>query len=187
MTLDEKELGRRLKAGRLRAGLTQAELAERASISLRALSDLENGRGSTLRVALAATEPLGGLEHVLATEPGAAHERSPRLPAARSTSPRREDRKAFELHRSIVRKLRADPAAVTQRAEAGVSRLLASPNLGPQGRRWVQEWAAAVESGPEALERLSLRDDEHGASLRQVSPFFGVLSTEERLASLRRA
>ena len=31
------------------------------------------------------------------------------------------------------------------------------------------------------------RDDDHGASLRQVSPFFGVLSTEERLASLRRA
>ncbi|QIK83386.1 helix-turn-helix transcriptional regulator [Sanguibacter sp. HDW7] len=187
MDLDEKQIGHRLRARRLRAGLTQSELADRASVSLRALSDLENGNGSSLRVALAAARPLGGLSLVLATEPVAAHRRAARLPSARSTSPRREDRKSFELHRSIVRKLRADPDEVTRRAAAGVSRLLSSPHLGPQGRRWVQEWAEAVESGPEVLERLSLRDDEHGASLRQVSPFFGVLSTEERLASLRRA
>lgn len=187
MSVDEKQIGQQLRALRLRAGLTQAELATRAGVSLRALSDLENGHGSSLRVALAAAAPLGGLEDVLSAEPATSHGRAARLPRARSSSPRREDRKSFEMHRSIVRKLRANPSEVTARAAAGVSRLLDSPNLGPQGKRWVQEWAEAVEAGPAALERLSLRDDDHGASLRQVSPFFGVLSTEERLASLRRA
>ena len=187
MSVDEKRIGQQLRALRLRAGLTQAELATRAGVGLRALSDLENGHGSSLRVALAAAAPLGGLEDVLSAEPATSHGRAARLPRARSNTPRREDRKSFEMHRSIVRKLRANPTEVTARAAAGVSRLLDSPNIGPQGKRWVQEWAEAVEAGPAALERLSLRDDDHGASLRQVSPFFGVLSTEERLASLRRA
>lgn len=187
MRIDEESFGRKVHAARLRAGLTQAELAERAGVSLRALSNLEKGQGSTLRVALAVAEPLGGVVEVLSAEPISGSRRAPRLPAARSTSPRREDRKSFELHRSIVRKLRADPDSVTDRASEGVVRLLASPNIGPHARRWVHEWRGAIEEGPAALERLSLRDDDHGASLRQVSPFFGVLTQEERLASLRRA
>jgi transcriptional regulator with XRE-family HTH domain len=39
------ELGMRIKSARLRKGLTQAQLAERASISQPALSDIENGKG----------------------------------------------------------------------------------------------------------------------------------------------
>lgn len=187
MQIAEKDVGRRLRARRLRAGLTQAELAARACVSVRSLSDLENGRGSTLRVTIAAAEPLGGLSEVLLDEPEMTPARSARLPRARSTSPRREDRKSFELHRAIVRKLRADPEEVTRRASAGVQRLLASPNVGPQGRRWVDEWRQAIDAGPAALERLALLDDDHGASLRQVSPFFGVLSQDERLEALRRA
>lgn len=187
MTIDEQDVGRRLKARRLRAGLTQAELAERAQVGVRTLSDLENGRGSTLRVVLAASEPLGGLAAVLSDDGSSDHVRAPRLPQARSLSPRREDRKSFEMHRAIVRKLRANPEEVRRKAAAGVERLLASPNIGPDARRWVQEWSHAVEEGPRALERLSLRDDNHGASLRQVSPFFGVLTQDERLRALRSA
>lgn len=187
MLVDEGTVGSRLRARRLSAGLTQNELAQRAGVSVRTLSDLENGRGATLRVTLAAAEPVGGLHELLRDEPAPAHSRSPRLPRARSTSPRREDRKSFELHRSIVRKLRADPSGVRRRASAGVERLITSPNIGPQGRRWVEEWRQAIDDGPAALERLCLRDDDHGASLRQVSPFFGVLSQHERLEALKRA
>lgn len=188
MEMDEREIGRRLRARRLRAGLTQAELASKAGVSVRTLSELENGRGATLRVTLAIAQPLGGLDDVLHEAPLATTRgRSARLPRARSTSPRREDRKSFELHRAIVRKLRADPAEVIRRASEGIDRLQTSPNIGPHGQRWVKEWRTAIDEGPQALERLSLRDDDHGASLRQVSPFFGVLTQDERLHALKRA
>lgn len=44
----EAELGRQVRALRRRAGLTQAELAERANVSVGTIRNLESGVGSTL-------------------------------------------------------------------------------------------------------------------------------------------
>jgi transcriptional regulator with XRE-family HTH domain len=43
------ELGRNIRGVRVQRGLEQAELAERAGISISALSHLENGHGSALQ------------------------------------------------------------------------------------------------------------------------------------------
>lgn len=44
----EERLGQHLRATRIAQDLTQAELADRANVSLGAVKSLENGRGSTI-------------------------------------------------------------------------------------------------------------------------------------------
>lgn len=53
------ELGGRIRAQRLAARLSQAEMASRAGISLRALQHLEAGAGSTLGIFIRALKALG--------------------------------------------------------------------------------------------------------------------------------
>ena len=45
----EEELGRQIRALRLRLDLNQRQLAERAGIALNSVRNLESGRGATLR------------------------------------------------------------------------------------------------------------------------------------------
>jgi transcriptional regulator with XRE-family HTH domain len=54
----EAELGRRLRAVRKLARLSQTTLADRANVSLSALKSLEAGRGSTLRTFLGVVRAL---------------------------------------------------------------------------------------------------------------------------------
>ncbi len=57
-----RELGQRLRRLRLHQRLTQAELAARASLSLRAVRNLESSGQSTLETFLRATVALGRAE-----------------------------------------------------------------------------------------------------------------------------
>lgn len=52
-------LGVRLKAARIRAGLTQEEMAGRAQLSTLAISRLEAGKGSTVETLIRALKALG--------------------------------------------------------------------------------------------------------------------------------
>lgn len=58
----EQELGRRLKAHRLQINLSQAEVAERAGLSRRTVTAIENGEGSTLATLIALLRALGALD-----------------------------------------------------------------------------------------------------------------------------
>jgi hypothetical protein len=51
---------------------------------------------------------------------------------------------------------------------------------GPSNARWVAQWRRAVDEGPDAVARLLLRSGEDGEDLRQVAPFAGLLSDDER-------
>jgi transcriptional regulator with XRE-family HTH domain len=55
----EVEVGTQVRALRMLANLTQAELARRANIAVGAVAGLEHGRGSTLRTLIAVTRALG--------------------------------------------------------------------------------------------------------------------------------
>ncbi|WP_081087797.1 helix-turn-helix transcriptional regulator [Burkholderia stagnalis] len=55
----EERVGERLKTLRIHRNLLQATLAARAGISVRALRDLEAGRGSSLRTLISVLRVLG--------------------------------------------------------------------------------------------------------------------------------
>ncbi|MBI3771504.1 MAG: helix-turn-helix domain-containing protein [Gammaproteobacteria bacterium] len=59
----EKELGRRIRALRLRKNVTQKELAETTALSLNVIKSLESGRGK-LSTLIAVLRELGALDHL---------------------------------------------------------------------------------------------------------------------------
>jgi hypothetical protein len=97
---------------------------------------------------------------------------------------RPEERVQLELHRAVVRRLRADPDAVRAKARANLDTVRRNVT-GPRAHEWVNDWAMALDGPLPALIDLCLRQDERGVDLRQVSPFAGVLSQDERLAAIR--
>ena len=60
-TVEEWEalLGRQVRAARVASGLDQAQLASLANVSLATLSNLERGKGSTLKTVVAVARALG--------------------------------------------------------------------------------------------------------------------------------
>jgi transcriptional regulator with XRE-family HTH domain len=58
----EVELGRQVRALRLRQDLNQQQVAERAGIALNAVKNLENGKGATLRTLTQTLRVLGRVD-----------------------------------------------------------------------------------------------------------------------------
>ncbi len=65
----EAELGRQIRALRLRQDLTQQELADRAGIALNAVKNLESGRGATLRSLIQTLRALDRVDWLRALAP----------------------------------------------------------------------------------------------------------------------
>jgi hypothetical protein len=101
-------------------------------------------------------------------------------------SHRREERVQLELHRALLSKLISDFDGMRRLAHRNIAK---SRRLvrGDQAQRWLDEWAALVDGPPQRLVEVFLGEDEHSIDLRQMSPFAGALSEEERLAAIRRA
>jgi hypothetical protein len=99
---------------------------------------------------------------------------------------RREELVQFELHRALLGKLIGDFDGVRKIARRNLARSRSTVR-GDQARAWLDEWSDLLDGPPERLVDLLLGTDEHSIDLRQVSPFAGVLSEEERLAAIRRA
>ena len=61
LTVDEwgVQLGRQVRSARVARGLDQASLASQANVSLATLSNLERGKGSTLKTLIAVARALG--------------------------------------------------------------------------------------------------------------------------------
>ncbi|PTA70674.1 MULTISPECIES: helix-turn-helix transcriptional regulator [unclassified Stenotrophomonas] len=59
-----EDLGRRIRARRLSANISQAALADKAGISRRALIQLEGGQGSSIRTLICVLKALGLAEHL---------------------------------------------------------------------------------------------------------------------------
>lgn len=89
------------------------------------------------------------------------------------------------MHRTLLGKLISDFDGMRRLAHRNIAK---SPSLvrGDQANGWLDEWAALVDGPPERLVEVFPGEDEHKIDLRQVSPFAGALSDEERLAAIRR-
>ena len=184
----EAQLGAAVRAQRLDRGLDQRDLAELADVSSSALRRLESGQGSTMRTVLAVlavlelplTLPIP--EHELPTGRRRVHSKTHGRPALE----RREERVSLELHRAVARRLRRDGPSVRAKAKANLPKVESKAH-GPQAADWVRQWRAALDGPTGELVDLLVRQDEHGVDMRQVSPFAGVLSDDERADAIRRA
>ena len=112
------------------------------------------------------------------------------LEKARESRPRllrREDRVSYELHRAVAAKVAVDPEPVLRKARTNLLRMT-SRTHDSYAQGWVAEWDELVNGGDiSRLVETMLRPDERGIDLRQMTPFAGVLSQEERLVAIHKA
>jgi transcriptional regulator with XRE-family HTH domain len=100
---------------------------------------------------------------------------------------RREDRVTLELHRVVAHKLVDHPDAVTADAIRHLA-LLRKRVRGDSAHALVDEWERLLTAGRlGALIDVLLGTDSWAVDMRQVSPFAGALSDDERLAAIGRA
>lgn len=106
---------------------------------------------------------------------------------ARPQFSRREDRVSYELHRAVADKVAKDPQVVLAKATSNLKKLGVRVR-DAYARGWVAEWETLVTAGDvQKLREVMLSADERGIDLRQMSPFAGVLSLEERLIAIHKA
>ena len=151
---------------RRQAGITQLELAKMAGTSQSTIAAYETGAKSpTLRTAenLARSQNLEMLVTYI-----------PQMS--------REDKRSLAFHRVIVECLRKDPIPVLNRATRNVEKLA---NLHPGAEALFNQWKDWLALPLESLISNILNPLPEAREMRQVSPFSGVLSPEQRVKILR--
>jgi transcriptional regulator with XRE-family HTH domain len=162
-----------LIAARVEAGLSQRELAARSGTSGATIAAYERGtkepRLSTLRRLLEAA----GMRLELGYTPEPTKRRAGDLT--------REEQRSLALHRVIAARLAADPKRVRAKARRNLS-VMRRANADGSAQGWLAEWDRRL-CGPLAgvIDAL-VSTHQHARDLRQVTPFAGVLSDEERRA-----
>lgn len=155
---------RRLRLG---AGLTQSELAARASTSQPTIAAYESGAKSPTLRTLARLAVAASVELVVLTVP-------------RMT---REDRRSLAWHRAVADRLEDRPEATLALAGRNLERWRAD---GSSGRALLDRWALWLALPVPDLIVLMLDAGPFAREMRQVSPFAGALTAAERAAVLRR-
>lgn len=152
---------------RARVGLTQQELAATAGTSQSTIAAYESGTKSpTLRTVENLVGSLG-LEMVA--------EFIPRMT--------REDRRSLAFHRAIVERLRQDPAPVLSRARQNLAALY---QIHPHATVLFDNWREWLDMPSHQLIASMLDPHPQAREMRQVSPFSGILTGEERTRILAR-
>lgn len=111
------------------------------------------------------------------------------LEKAKSSRPaleRREERVSYELHRAVAEKVLEDPLPVLAQAQDNL-RKMAAKNRDTYSAGWIREWEELVRGDIAKLVDGMLRPDERGIDLRQMTPFAGVLTQDERLVAIHKA
>jgi len=83
----------------------------------------------------------------------------------------------LELARAVVEELRKDSDGVRAKALEALPGIRA--NSKGDALDWMDEWSSLLAGPVEELEAMLLRQDEHGATMRLLSPFENVLSFEQ--------
>ncbi|MGQ0805280.1 MAG: helix-turn-helix domain-containing protein [Actinomycetota bacterium] len=161
-----------LLAARAEAGLSQRELAARAGTSGATVAAYERGtkepRLSTLHRLLVAA----GMKLDLSYAP---------VSKERLAGLTREDQRSLALHRAIVTKLAADPETVLTKARRNLS-VMRRANQDGGAEPWFAEWERLLRGPLSAVIEVLVSTNQRARDLRQVTPFAGVLSDEERRA-----
>jgi transcriptional regulator with XRE-family HTH domain len=161
-----------LLAVRIESGLSQRELAARAGTSGATVAAYELGTKEPRLSTLGRLVEAAGMRLELRYEP-----KTPR----RDDNLTREERRSLALHRAIAAKLAADPASVLARARKNL-RVMRRANEDGAAERWFGEWERRLRGPFAGIIEALVSHDQHARDLRQVTPFAGVLSDEERRA-----
>ena len=100
---------------------------------------------------------------------------------ASTTRLTREDRRSLALHRVIADRLLADPEAVITKARRNL-RVMRRANADGSASRWFDEWERHLDGPVAGIVEVLVSHDQAARDLRQVTPFAGVLTDEERRA-----
>lgn len=99
---------------------------------------------------------------------------------------RREQRVMLALHRALVAELNRNPSRVLEIGRQNISkRYSRQERLSPRYCYWLELWETAINEGPDSVTKLAFSQGELGDDLRQVSPFAGALTQEQRLVALK--
>ncbi len=94
----------------------------------------------------------------------------------------REDKRSLAYHRAIVDALNEDPDPVYARARKNLEKL---SNMHACARQLLDQWRLWLNFPIERLTENMLDPNLQAREMRQVSPFSGVLSSEQRSRILR--
>lgn len=166
-----------IRSERQRADVSVRELARRLGVSPATVQNYERAEASgriqldTLRRSLEALDVTVSIH--------ARKARAPRLE-------RREERVALELHKKVAEHLLRDEDATL----ANVTRVAneSRQRVDPHTAELLDEWTRLSEARdlPGLLHAMTATD-RRSIDMRQVGPFNGVLSDEDRLDAIRRA
>lgn len=89
------------------------------------------------------------------------------------------------LHKYVVDKLHANPSFVLDIAGENLLKKAPAPELAhTMAAQWYAEWVSLVlNKDIEGITAICLGDMVHDADMRQVSPFTGVLTQDERVSA----
>ena len=151
---------------RAHTGLSQSALAARAGTSQPTIAAYEADRKSpTFRTIERLAQAFDFEAHVVYVSPLT-----------------REDRRSLHLHAAISRRIADDPEAVLRRARQNL-KTMAKANPGPSPL--LREWHRILDAGIERVLSVIADPGEHARDLRQVTPFAGVLTDQERQRAYR--
>ena len=169
-----------IREARIASGVGVRELARRAGVTPGAVTQWEQSEAAGVIRERTLERVLGAL----GTTPDKMRART--APDFGSRLERREDRVALELHRAIALKLIAEPESVLSRVEVEATRI--RPNLRGRAVDALDEWLTHARSTRlDLLITLMLGTDHKSVNLRQVSPFGGILTEDERIEAIGRA
>ena len=155
-----------VKRLREQARVTQAELAFAAGTSQPTVAAYEAGRKSpTLRTLRKLARGVG-LEVEISFTP----------------TMTREDRRSLFLHQAIAEQLRRSPERALRTAHRNLRRMLDGH---PEASPLLDEWARILEAPVEQVIATMTDPSEPARQLRQVTPFAGVLTAEQRAGVYR--
>lgn len=106
--------------------------------------------------------------------------------AARPKIDRRENRVTFELHRAVAELLDQNPSEVIARGMSHVD-VMRTRQRDPISKDWMARWKSLLLGNVDELKRFMLEMSHDAEDMRQMSPFLGVLSNDERILAIKKA
>lgn len=93
------------------------------------------------------------------------------------------NRRSLELHYLIADKIRKEPCLIEE-AKATIEKWLNT--VSPHSKPYLVEWKKILNSSTEQCLAFMTENSEHADSLRQSSPFAGILTNKERFEFLNK-